>query len=358
MKRFLNLCSMAFLAVCVAGCGKDSGQEDASADRDAAATNEVLTADELIARAVGAVGRKDAVAATAAAEAAQSLRPESAEANLLVGQAACLRKDYDQAIAAFSSVIKEKSLPPALRAKAYAGRGAAEFARNDVDVARISFLQAQRLDRRNESAWYHLGLIYRDTCRFTEAALEQFQMFARLSRPDEPHAEAVVRKDIPDLRAAIQRAAAERPGVATRNPESAAKLLSEAQSLEEKKRLALAKKKYAAAFEADPLSYPVALGYARLLKRMESSEDGVDKALAAYRAVIDQRPAVQKNSLEAARLAYANRRWATAVRIMDRAVAHDPQNKESLDVLIGALMKAGNGKLANAWSEYRKDLGR
>jgi tetratricopeptide (TPR) repeat protein len=167
-----------------------------------------------------------------------------------------------------------------------------------------------------------------------------------------------MRKVIPDLRAAIQRAAAEIPGVATRNPETAAKLLAEAQALEEKKRLPQAKKKYAAAFEADPLSYPVALGYARLLKRTETSAEGVDKALLAYRAVIDQRPAVQKNSLEAARLAYANRRWATAVRIMDRAVAHDPLNKESIDVLIGALMKAGNDKLAKAWGEYRKDLGR
>ena len=139
-----------------------------------------------------------------------------------------------------------------------------------------------------------------------------------------------VRKVIPDLRAAIQRAAAEIPGVATRNPETAAKLLAEAQAREETKRLPQAKKKYAAAIEA----------------------------LLAYRAVIDQRTAVQKNSLEAARLAYANRRWATAVRIMDRAVAHDPQNKESIDVLIGALMKAGNDKLAKAWGEYRKDLGR
>ena len=102
----------------------------------------------------------------------------------------------------------------------------------------------------------------------------------------------------------------------------------------------------------------MALGYARLLKRVETSVEGIDKALLAYRAVIDQRPAVQKNSLEAARLAYANRRWATAVRIMDRAVAHDPQNKESIDALIGALMKAGNDKLAKAWGEYRKDLGR
>ena len=43
---------------------------------------------------------------------------------------------------------------------------------------------------------------------------------------------------------------------------------------------------------------------------------------------------------------------------MNRAIAHDPKNKEALDQLIGALIKAGNTKLASAWAEYRKDLGR
>ena len=354
MKRLFQICSLALLAACVAGCGKDP----ATNAETLAAPVEKPDFDTLMRTAVDGIAQKDADAAASASAQALALQPESAEAHLLAGQAACLRQDYDEARAQFTSVIKAKSLPAALRAKAYVGLGTVDFVQHDADAARFSFLQARRLDSRNEAAWYYLGMIYRDTCRFTEAALEQFQIFARLSRPDEPHAESVVRKVIPDLRAAIQRAAAEIPGAATRKPEAAAKLLAEAQELEEKKRLAQAKKKYAAAFEADPLSYPVALGYARLLKRTETTAEGVDKALLAYRAVIDQRPAVQKNSLEAARLAYANRRWATAVRIMDRAVAHDPQNKESIDVLIGALMKAGNDKLAKAWGEYRKDLGR
>ena len=75
-------------------------------------------------------------------------------------------------------------------------------------------------------------------------------------------------------------------------------------------------------------------------------------------AAIDQKPAVQKTYLEVARLARENQYWVQAVEIMNRAIAHDPQNKEALDQLIGALIKAGNGKLAAAWSEYRKDLGK
>ena len=122
--------------------------------------------------------------------------------------------------------------------------------------------------------------------------------------------------------------------------------------------MSAATKKYAAAYAADPLSYAAALGYARLLRRVDKSKEGVRKAILAYRAAIDQKPAVQKNYLEVARLARENQLWVQAVEIMNRAVAHDPQNKEALDQLIGALIKAGNGKLANAWAEYRKDLGR
>ena len=45
-----------------------------------------------------------------------------------------------------------------------------------------------------------------------------------------------------------------------------------------------------------------------------------------------------------------------AVEIMNRAVAHHPDKRGALDQLIAALQKTGNSKLANAWSEYRKDL--
>ena len=82
------------------------------------------------------------------------------------------------------------------------------------------------------------------------------------------------------------------------------------------------------------------------MKRLGKTATDVDKALSAYRVAIDQRPEVQKNYLEAAQLAYVNKRWATAVQIMDRSVAHDAsaRNRDSFDVLIGALIKAGNGK--------------
>lgn len=183
-------------------------------------------------------------------------------------------------------------------------------------------------------------------------------MFARMSRPDDPRAKKVNYEIVPELRRTLASIAAARPGAGSGKPAEAAALIQEAQALEAKSQLTAAKKKYAAAYMADPLSYEASLGYARMLRRTDKSKEGVRKAILAYRAAIDQKPAVQKNYLEVARLARENQLWAQAVEIMNRAVAHDPRNKEALDQLIGALIKAGNTKLASAWAEYRKDLGR
>ena len=352
MKRLFYWCSLAFLAACAAGCGKEAEAVAETAPAPAAAPD----FDALVRAGASGIAQKDAAAAAEAAAKALALRPESAEARLLAGQAACLKKDYEQARAHFAAVIKEKSLPDALRAKAYAGRGTVEFVRHDVDAARISFFQARRLDYKNEAAWYYLGLVYRDVYRFYEAAEEHFRMFARLSKPDDPRAKKVNYEIVPELRRTLAGIAAARPGASSSKPNQAAALIQEAQALEEKGQLAAATKKYGAAFAADPQSYAAALGYARLVKRTDKTKEGVRKSMLAYRAAIDQKPAVQKNYLEVARLARENQLWAQAVEIMNRAVAHHPDKRGALDQLIAALQKTGNSKLANAWSEYRKDL--
>ena len=41
---------------------------------------------------------------------------------------------------------------------------------------------------------------------------------------------------------------------------------------------------------------------------------------------------------------------------MDHAVAHDPENRTTLDLLIASLQKAGKGKLAEIWKAYRAEV--
>ena len=363
----------------VAGCGEatgpaaapDDGAADVAKGKAALAVQDVrgaIKAFEAAARAcetnfearaqlaLAHLSQGELAEAEVAVQAARALCPESAEARLIEGQVAYLKKDYARASAAFTAVAKETSLPAALRSDALAARGVAEFAQGACDAARLSLLRAMRLNRRNAAAWYHLGVLSRDTYRFNAAALEQFEMEARFSDPREARTKKLGHDVIPALRAALRAAAASKPGAATRDPGAAAKLLAEGERLQKKKMIRAAIKKFEAAYKADPFSDVAAVRYAGLLALNDKTPAGVDKALAAYRDAIDQRPERQANYLAAARLAYENKRWITAVQIMDRAVAHDPENRQSLDLLIASLLKAGRGKQAEAWKTYRAEM--
>ncbi|MBR0505621.1 MAG: hypothetical protein IJJ84_09455 [Kiritimatiellae bacterium] len=350
MKRLFLVCPLVVLAACIAGCGKDPAAETAAP----AATDRGPDFDTLMRTAVAGVAQKDAAAATASAAKALELQPESAEAHLLAGQAACLRQDYDEARAQFSSVVKAKTLPNVLRAKAYVGLGTVDYVQHEADAARISFLQARRLDNSNEAAWYYLGMIYRDIFHFEEAAQEHFQMFVGLSsKSDNPLTKKVKEEILPELYSN----AAARAKARTGNAGKAAALIQEAQTQRDKNRLTEAVKKYAEARKADPQSDVAALGYAQLVTSTDKTAEGARKAIQAYHDVIALKPGGLDYYLKAAQLARAFDFKIQAVEIMNRAIAHHPQNPKVLDQLIAALLKTGNDKLAKAWGEYRKDLG-
>lgn len=303
-----------------------------------------------------ALAQGDVAAANQAAAEAVELHPESAEAYLLDGQAAYLKRDYARARADFNKVVNTSDLPAALRSEALSSRAVVELANNEFTAARISLLRAMRLNRRNASAWYHLGVLSRNTYHWDAAALEQFDMAARLSDPNEKRTQRITREILPAIRASLTRAAASRPGVAQRDPGKAAKLIAEGENLRSKRSMRNAIKKFEAALEADPLSDTAALHYAQLVAANDKSAEGVSKALKAYSVVIEQNPATQANYLSAARLAYQNGRWMSAISILERALAHDPENRNSLDLLIATLMKAGKTKEAEVWKSYRQEV--
>lgn len=303
----------------------------------------------------------DVEGATAAASEALSVCPESAEALLVDGQAAYLKQDYARAVKDFNAVAQAKSLSKQLQSEALAARSVVEIAQKNVDAARITLFQAKRLNPLNASAWYHLGLISRDTYHFTEAALEQFQMAARLMGARDERAKKLSRDVIPALRTQLQQAAVAKPGVDRRDPGAAAKLIAEGDALRKKKRIRDAIKKYAEACKTDPLSDKAALPYAELLaanvpRDAKAAAETVSKALEAYRTVIDQNPSTQAYYLQAARLAYKYEQYMQCAAIMDRAISHDPENKQTLDLLVASLIKTGKTKQAEMWKAYRQGL--
>ena len=280
-----------------------------------------------------------------------ALKPESAEAKLLEGQAACRSKDYARAREAFTLVIKERDLPATLRSKAFAGRGTVEFEQNDAELARVSFLHALLLDPNNASAHYYLARIYRSD-HFYEAARHEFKRFSEITRnsnPDDARAREVDSTDLPELAKLIETKLAERFGSGGGNAGEAAKLVQEAKALEGKKLFSEAAEKYLAARKADPRSYEAVCGYAR--RSVNTSEK-----IKAYCAAIALNPDVRDNYVEVALLARDGGFKIQAVEVLNHAIAHHPQDTNILDLLCGALLKTGNMKMNSAWNEYRQEV--
>ncbi len=382
--KTIPVVALSVLACLLAGCGdgskpapgapaaaKDDGSADVARGMTALAQQDATTAAAAFAAAAAKCPTNfeaqiqlaivntrlgETAAAVAAAARALEIRPDSAEARLVSGQAAYLKKDYLKALDDFSAVARETSLPASLRSEAWVGRGVVEFAKSQPDASRISFIRARRLNPRNAAAWYHLGMLSRDTYHYDAAAREQFEMASRLLDARDPRAKKITRDILPALRRSIAASTASKEGVASRDPAKAAKLISEGKALQAKKMITAAMKKYEAAFAADPLSGPAALAFATL-KSVNVRVDGdVDKALAAYRAAIDANPAAQATYVAAAQLAYKHKKWSTAVAVLERAVAHDSDNVQTLDLLIAALRKAGKGAQAEGWQAYRAEL--
>lgn len=354
MKNF-KLCSLLLLAACAVGCGKEDPAADAGVS---SAPPDSTDFDSLMSKAASSVVQKDAGAAMEAAEKALELRPESAEACLLAGQAAYRGEDFKQARAHFTAVTKEVSLPSALRAKAYAGLGMVDYVQHDYDMARIEFLHALALDPQNEVAYYHLGKLYEEVYHFLVAAQDQFKIFVSLSNRSHPgNARAQKVKDVVMPR--ISREIAAQREANSGNATKAAQLVQAAQALRKKDPVA-ATKKYDEARKVDPQSYDAALGYAELVKETEKTAKGAKKAIEAYIQAAALKPGLQENYLAAARLArkYDSECKIQAAEIMNRAVAYHPQDPTVLGLLYSSLQRVGSEKLAAAWSEYRRTLKR
>ena len=348
--------SFLLLAACaamLAGCDEQKKEEPKVPEQPVEVVQE--SGEECLQRAIDKLASDEVEAADAAVQKAIDLLPDSAEAMLVDGQVAYRKGDLARATKSFNAVASEKSLPAALRAEALVGRAVVEIKEGDCDSARLTLFRALHLNRRNAAVWYHLGLLSRNQYHFDEVAVEQFEMAARLSDPKDERTKKIS-QEIRAARAAVTAAAAANPNAEKRDAGAAAKLLGEAEALRKKRMIRAAIKKYEAAFAADPFSYPAARETAYLISLNDKTAAGVDKALRAYRAAIDQRPAVQENYYAAAQLAYANQRWATTVSILDRAIAHDPENVKTLDLFIAALQKAGRAKQSEAWKAYRQEL--
>lgn len=278
------------------------------------------------------------------------------DVGLLEAQIAWHLKDYKAAASDFTAIAEDAKLDAALRAQAWAGLGVVEMTCNNGHLARIAFLRSIRLDRMNAAARYHLALLYRDVFGYPEMALEQFEIFIRLEKDASPRVQKVQRSLIPALKESIAHAAAERPGASKRNSGVCASAIAKAEAAMKKGNFKTARAAYQEALEADPLSYPAALGLARAWEKGDATKSGQSKALDYYQMACSLSPSAISTFLVAGSLAARLGLHAQAAAIYSRAVAAAPTSFDALDGLIRSLQKSGKAKIAQAYQKYRESI--
>ena len=368
-RRFALDVLAATLVALAAGCGRSDGSKEYAAARAAYEVRDLRKAEKLIGECVRLAPQNVDALVTAArikmdlgsmAEArditdrAKELAGGDADVRLLDAQLAYYQQEYDRAIETFSAIAGDAETDAGVRSQALSGVGVVEMSRNETDLARIAFLKAVRLDRRNPAAWYHLGHLYH-RLGYNEAALEQFDIFVRLEETASRRVQDVQRSMIPKIKDEIARQAAERPGASSRDSAASAKALADAEAAWKKGQYKTAKGRYMEAFASDPLSYPAAIGVAKALEKTDATADGQKKTFEYYKSACMLRPSAISTFLKTGELAMKLGHYATAVEIYSRALAADPTNFMVVDGLIRALRKTGSegSRIAASYQAYR-----
>lgn len=358
--------------VAVLGCGPKDGVREYEQGRDAYAVRDLKKAEKFFEASLVCspddIGRLVSLArvkldlgelsvAKDLATKAALLSDGDADVALLAAQIAWHAKDYKTAASGFAALAEDVSKSSLERAQGWAGLGVVEMTCDNYHLARLAFLRAIRLDHRNASAWYHLGLLYRDNFGYLEAALEQFEIYVRLDAEASPRVQKVQRNAIPQLKEKIAQTLTERPGVAKRNAAACSAALVKAEAAWKKGTFKTARLAYQEALAADPLSFPAALGLAQAWEKTDATKAGQELAFENYKVACTLRPSSVKTFLTAGALATKLRFYAQAVEIYSRAVAASPTSFDALDGLIRALRKVGNKtSVAQAYQLYRDSL--
>lgn len=369
-----SLAAAALLAV-LSGCGSDPGKEYRkgmsafeNADYKTAVEkfSEVLsqTPDNvdalvMLARSELAFGNPDK--ADAALAKAAETNGGDADIIELAAQIAFFRKDYKTAVRHFARLASDDGFGAETKAIGWTGLGVVDFVMIGLhpDVARyrhesrVKFLQAITLDRRNASARYHLGRLYRDTFQYLDAARDEFDMFVHLEPVADERVKKIKNEVLPSLKDEIARNSASSSRV---DSPACAAFLKKGDDAYRRKNWKAAITSYAKAFKKDPGSFPAAVGLARSYALSNRSKFERAEAMKMYLAACKIRPSAIRTFIEAADYALNSGNSATAVELYSRALAANPVSKSAVEGLILALTKSGDTQAASVYRGYLRTL--
>jgi len=279
--------------------------------------------------------------AQTALKTACELDPEQASALVCLAQIAYYRNDLPEASVYLNKAllkIKEKDE----RARALTTLGFIEIARQRYDYARLSLLEAIRLNKDYAPARYNLATLYRDTYGLKEEALEEFELFKRVVDRKDAHFEKA-NNSITRLQLNLERTKADQGASVRRDSPTAAKLLNDAILLHQAKQYAKALKTYRDALLADPQTFSAAYGAGMVCIKLNKSAEAID----AFKTALDINPNNQDCYAQLARLMMQVRQTAEAAKVLDRAIARSPYNPVSYDLM--ARIRYAEGRFDEAW---------
>lgn len=294
-------------------------------------------------------------------EKALTLEPDAPDVLQLGGQTGFYAAKYDLSTRCYRAMCENKDFTAQDKAVGWTGLalvdiismvdGKADFKR---ERARTSLYKAIRLDPRNASARYHLGMLYRDF-EYYEVALDQFELYLRLDQTDRDRAEKVRSSLIPAIKESIASARAA-IGSSKNDSVSSVRFMKQAVEAWNKRHYKTARLRYNDAYNADKTNYRAAYGLALAWEKTAPTKAGYGEAFKYCRIASALRPTSKEMLMKSAELAVGAGNNLGAAEAYSRALCIGFNDAAVVKLFIRELRNVGRKDIANIYQDYLSTL--
>lgn len=272
------------------------------------------------------LGAQDA--AENAFSAALALDPTHAESIAGLAQVAFYSEAPQRAETLFKQALATNLTNPETRCSILNGLALAQQRLKRYPQARLTLLCALQTDRLYAPTHYNLASLYLNVYDLREEALDEFELFVRLSAPPDPY-HAKASNLITRLRSNIERLKTERLTTIERDSATALQKVHEGAEAQGSRQIGKAIQLYQAALKADPLTFNAAFGLAILYRNQHNAAE----ALKHFKRAADINPNHQDSQIQAATMAMRLKDYPEVENILNRAIARSPFNAASAELM-------------------------
>jgi tetratricopeptide (TPR) repeat protein len=288
--------------------------------------------------------------AQAAFSEALKLNPAYSDALACLGQIELQQNNLPAASDLLEKALSTSASPDA-KARILTTMGLVEAGRKRYDLSRLYYLRAIKENRKHEPAYYNLATLYRDDYKFIEEALDNFELFVRITNPKNRYYEKAV-NNIKPLRNNLERISANEPEVVRRDSPKAAKLLQDGVTAYSVKQYSKAIRCYQEAMDADPLTFSAAYGLGKVYQQQGLWRE----ARNAFKRATEINPNHQECYCAAAELSLQLRETGAAGKLLDKAIARSPFNPASAKLMARLRYSEGRYPEARLYGEFYLSL--